>query len=167
MGIQVVQPPASTATWLRSDYGLVGKILEGISEEDANLLAAILDQSDGGQTARPDWRCFDMHQRKGALEDMGQCTSVLAKLYANELALGCANDDADVMQRYRSVRDALCVLRKTSCMDGNGKDRLMMDICEEMNMAIGPPKDGVYGKNEFNYKFRQMELELEANRQCP
>jgi hypothetical protein len=52
-------------------------------------------------------------------------------------------------------------------MDGNGLDRLMMDVCEEMNMVIGPPKDGIYGKNEFNYKFRQMELELEVNRQCP
>jgi hypothetical protein len=26
-------------------------------------------------------------------------------------------------------------------------------------ILFGPPKDGIYGKNEFNYKFRQMELE--------
>jgi hypothetical protein len=55
-----------------------------------------------------------MHRQKGALEDMGQCTSVLANLDANELALECANNDADVMQRYRLVRDALCALCETS-----------------------------------------------------
>lgn len=57
---------------------------------------------------------FNMHRQKGALEDMGQCTSVLANLDANELALECANNDADVMQRYWLVRDALCALCETS-----------------------------------------------------
>eukprot|EP00956_Cyclotella_meneghiniana_P014397 scaffold21538_cov41-Cyclotella_meneghiniana.AAC.10 len=105
-----------------------------------------------------------MKRRKVALEELERCASLISNLDASELRLHRANDDAQLVQTFASLKTALHDIRTSSGMDETNVDELMSDIQEEMEtMNLSSLHDGAIGpdidEDELNEEFRLLEVE--------
>ena len=114
-----------------------------------------------------------MRRRNAALDEIERCAAVLENLTAGELRLERAKGDAQIVQSYTQLKEALQDVRKSSGMENEDVEELMSDIREEMELAnCDALTEAVYNsdaidEHELYEEFRLLELECENKSPSP
>ena len=107
-----------------------------------------------------------MRRRKAALEELDRCASILTNLDASEIRLERAKNDVQVVQSYKLLKTALQDVRKTSNVDNENVEELMLDIRSEIEEMGDLGREAIYpeesiDEDELNEEFLKLELECE------
>ena len=114
-----------------------------------------------------------MRRRKAALDEIDRCAAILENLTAGELRLERAKGDAQVVQSYIQLKEALQDVRKSSGMENEDVEELMSEIREEMELANNNAlTEAVYNRDvidedELYEEFRKLEMECDNRSQSP
>jgi hypothetical protein len=139
-------------------------------EQDANV--AKQNAGKAHRSKREKVALVHMRRRKAVLEELERCASILSNLDASELRLQKAQADKQVVETFQILKTAFQDVRKTSNMDQDNVEELLMNIREEMEEMPDLGREAIYDESaaidedELKEEFLKLELECENEKKA-